>query len=103
MVYGTAQEAMPLAGLTALLLGATGATGKHVLREVVLSERWTRVGEYGRSVTPEAKLPSNHDKLEQKIINFENLEVAGLKDGNWDVIFITYAPGRHPYLVTPLK
>ena len=29
-------------------------------------------------------------KLEQKVIDFEKLEDAGLKDGKWDVVFITF-------------
>ena len=28
-------------------------------------------------------------KLEQKVIDFERLDEAGLKEGNWDVVFIT--------------
>lgn len=75
-------------GLSALVFGATGATGRHVLREVLSSERYTRVGEYGRSVTTEDKLPADHAKLEQKKVDFEKLGGAGLKEGNWDVVLI---------------
>ena len=30
------------------------------------------------------------EKLEQKVIDFERLDEAGLQDGKWDVVFITY-------------
>ncbi|KIP02266.1 hypothetical protein PHLGIDRAFT_122614 [Phlebiopsis gigantea 11061_1 CR5-6] len=80
--------------LTALVLGATGATGRHILNEVLLSERFTRVGEYGRSLTPETKLPQTKGKLEQKKIDFENLDQAAWKQGNWDVVFIALGTTR---------
>ncbi|KAG2111103.1 hypothetical protein DEU56DRAFT_920106 [Suillus clintonianus] len=79
---------------TALILGATGATGKHLLRELLSHNEWSKVGEYSRRVTPEADLPQNRGKLEQKTIDFENLEVAGLKDGRWDVVFVTLGTTR---------
>ncbi|KAG2093142.1 uncharacterized protein F5147DRAFT_425111 [Suillus discolor] len=79
---------------TALILGATGATGRHLLRELLANDQWSKVGEYGRRVTPEADLPQNRGKLEQKTINFENLEAAGLKDGRWDVVFVTLGTTR---------
>ena len=75
-------------GLTALVLGATGATGRHILSEVLLSDRFTRVGEYGRSLTPEERLPQTKGKLEQKKVDFEKLDQAAWKQGNWDVVFI---------------
>ena len=74
---------------TALILGATGATGRHLLRELLSNSEWSKVGEYGRRVTPESSLPENWSKLEQKAIDFENLDAAGLKDGRWDVVFVT--------------
>ncbi|KAG1771493.1 hypothetical protein EDD22DRAFT_1027356 [Suillus occidentalis] len=79
---------------TALILGSTGATGRHLLRELLSSNEWSKVGEYGRRVTPEADLPQNRGKLEQKTIDFENLEAAGLKDGRWDVVFVTLGTTR---------
>ncbi|KAG2057522.1 hypothetical protein BDR06DRAFT_951704 [Suillus hirtellus] len=79
---------------TALILGATGATGRLLLRELLANNQWSKVGEYGRRVTPEADLPQNRGKLEQKTINFENLEAAGLKDGRWDVVFVTLGTTR---------
>ena len=33
------------------------------------------------------------EKLEQKTIDFENLSAAGLKDGKWDVVYVTYVCG----------
>jgi hypothetical protein len=47
---------------------------------------------YFRRVTPEDKLGPGKEKLQQKVIDFEKLNEAGLKDGNWDVVFITYVP-----------
>ncbi|KAG0697933.1 hypothetical protein DFH29DRAFT_878356 [Suillus ampliporus] len=82
------------ASKTALVLGATGATGRHLLRELLASNQWSKVGEYGRRVTPEADLPQNRGTLEQKAIDFENLDAAGLKDGRWDVVFVTLGTTR---------
>jgi len=80
------------AGKSALLLGATGATGKKLLGELLTSNQWTRVGEYGRRVSTPAA--STTGKLEQKVIDFENLGAAGLKDGRWDVVFVTLGTTR---------
>jgi oxidoreductase len=80
------------AGKSALLLGATGATGKKLLGELLANHEWTRVGEYGRRVS--ALPASTTGKLEQKAIDFENLDAAGLKDGRWDVVFVTLGTTR---------
>ena len=77
------------AGLSALILGATGATGKVLLQELLASPSYSSVSEYGRHVTEQEKLVAGKEKLEQKVIDFERLEEAGLKDGKWDVVFIT--------------
>lgn len=76
-------------GISALLLGATGQVGGYLLKELLSSSHFTRVGEYGRRVTDPKSLPTGTDKLEQKIIDFEKLEQSGLQDGKWDVVFIT--------------
>ena len=40
-------------------------------------------------MTPSEDLPARASgKLEQKVIDFERLEEAGLKEGQWDVVFI---------------
>lgn len=83
-----------MSGKSALLIGATGAVGKHVLRELIASKEYTRVGEYGRRVTSKDQLGEGSSKLEQKTLDFEKLEDAGLKDGKWDVVFITYVPSQ---------
>lgn len=75
---------------SALIIGATGATGKHVLAEILASPSFSRVGEYGRRVTPLEKITAGKEKLEQKTVDFEKIEEAGLASGNWDVVFITY-------------
>jgi N-acetyl-gamma-glutamylphosphate reductase len=81
---------MSSTGKSALLIGATGATGKHLLKELLGSPHFTRVGEYGRRVTSLDQLSNGKEKLEQKTIDFENLAGAGLAEGKWDVVFITY-------------
>lgn len=74
---------------SALIFGATGQTGRHLLRELIASPTFTRVCEAGRRVTPAEELPAQASgKLEQKTIDFERLEEAGLKEGQWDVVFI---------------
>lgn len=80
-----------MTGKSALLLGGTGAVGKQLLAELLASDEWTRVGEYGRRVsTP----PSTQTKLEQKVIDFEDLGKANMKAGRWDVVFVTLGTTR---------
>jgi len=74
---------------SALIFGATGQTGRHLLRELIECPKFTRVCEVGRRVTPAEDLPAQASgKLDQKVIDFERLEEAGLKEGKWDVVFI---------------
>ncbi|KAJ7035555.1 hypothetical protein C8F04DRAFT_1182143 [Mycena alexandri] len=73
---------------TALIIGATGQVGGWVLKELLANPLFTRVGEYGRRTTALDGLPTGKDKLEQKKIDFEKIEEAGLRDGKWDVVFI---------------
>lgn len=84
-------------GLSALILGATGATGKALLQELLASPSFTSVSEYGRHITEQEKLAAGKEKLQQKVIDFERLEEAGLKEGKWDVVFITFVliPSGH--------
>jgi len=85
-----------MSGRTALLLGATGAVGKKVLAELLASNEWSKIGEYGRRVTAPENMPpgQREGRLEQKAIDFENLDAAGLKDGRWDVVFVTLGTTR---------
>jgi len=40
-------------------------------------------------VTPAADLPAQgREKLEQKVVDFERIDEAGLKEGQWDVVFV---------------
>ncbi|KAF9446893.1 hypothetical protein P691DRAFT_732389 [Macrolepiota fuliginosa MF-IS2] len=80
---------MPVNPRSALIIGATGQTGRVLLRELLASPQFTKVGEYGRSVTSASDITVGKDKLEQKVINFDKLEEAGLPDGRWDVVYIT--------------
>lgn len=79
-------------GKSALLLGATGAVGKALLTLLLANPAWTRVGEYGRRVTPPTTWSgAPPPKLEQKVIDFEDVEGmrAGMRTGRWDVVFVT--------------
>ncbi|KAJ7708830.1 hypothetical protein B0H17DRAFT_1031011 [Mycena rosella] len=73
---------------TALILGATGQVGGFLLKELLASPHITRVGEFGRRTTSPEGLTVGQDKLEQKTIDFEKPEAAGLRDSTWDVVFI---------------
>ncbi|THH30053.1 hypothetical protein EUX98_g4137 [Antrodiella citrinella] len=81
-------------GKSALLLGASGQVGRHLLQELLQDPQFTRVGEYGRRVTPADKIEVGKDKLEQKVINFDKIEEADMKDGKWDVVYITLGTSR---------
>ncbi|KAF8809520.1 hypothetical protein BYT27DRAFT_7187835 [Phlegmacium glaucopus] len=74
---------------SALIVGATGQTGRHLLQSLLASPHFTRVGEYGRRVTSPNDITAGKDKLEQKVIDFEKIQESGLKQGKWDVVFIT--------------
>ncbi|PFH48650.1 hypothetical protein AMATHDRAFT_64949 [Amanita thiersii Skay4041] len=80
---------------SALIFGATGQVGQQVLREVLASSHFTRVGDYGRRAA--SFEGPGKDKLEQKVVDFEKLgqkgedgEEArkGVREGNWDVVFV---------------
>ncbi|PSR78276.1 hypothetical protein PHLCEN_2v7472 [Hermanssonia centrifuga] len=78
-----------MSGQSALILGATGATGKHLLKELISSSHFTKIGEYGRRVTPQSQIPATN-KLEQKVVDFETINRTAFQNDRWDVIFITY-------------
>jgi len=80
-----------MSGQSALLLGASGQTGRHLLKHLLASPNFSQVAEYGRKLTdPDsiAVLPGK-EKLVQKAVDFEKLGEAGLAEGRWDVVFIT--------------
>ena len=79
-----------VASQSALIIGATGQTGRHLLKTLLASPHFTHVSEYGRRVTPKDEITTGIDKLEQKVIDFEKLQDSGLSQGKWDVVFITY-------------
>lgn len=85
-------------GKSALILGATGAVGRHLLRELISTPYFTRVGEFGRRVTAldSPYVPPSQEskeKLKQGVVDFEKLsqesEGKKLKEDDWDVVFIT--------------
>lgn len=78
-----------LTGKSAVIIGATGQVGRQVLKNLLASSEFTRVGEYGRRVTPADQITTGKDKLEQKVIDFEKITESRLKEGKWDVVYIT--------------
>ncbi|KJA28200.1 hypothetical protein HYPSUDRAFT_34582 [Hypholoma sublateritium FD-334 SS-4] len=74
---------------SALIIGATGQTGRHLLKTLLASPHISHVSEYGRRLTPKDEITTGADKLEQKVIDFEKLQDSGLSNGKWDVVFIT--------------
>jgi uncharacterized protein YbjT (DUF2867 family) len=56
---------------TALLLGATGLTGSFLLQELLQNNNYSTIHVYVRT-----KLNIQHEKLQQHIINFDELETA---------------------------
>ena len=53
---------------TALLAGATGLVGSHILQRLLADSAWTQVVTIGRRL-----IPQRHDKLEQRIVDFDSL------------------------------
>jgi len=76
-----------MTGQSALLIGATGQVGGHLLKELLSSEHFTKVGEYGRRVTQDVS--AGKDKLEQKVIDFEKIQPGEWGHSKWDVVFVT--------------
>ena len=71
---------------SALILGATGAVGRHILSGLLASPEYTRVGEFGRRVTSFDNPPEK--LVQRKVPDFDKIEeVEGIKDG-WDVVLI---------------
>ncbi|TCD70173.1 hypothetical protein EIP91_004643 [Steccherinum ochraceum] len=83
-----------MSGKSALIIGATGQVGRHLLQELLQDPTVTRVGEYGRRVTPLEAIKAGKEKLVQKCVNFEKIDEEGLKDGKWDVVYITLGTTR---------
>lgn len=65
---------------TALLAGATGLVGSHVLPLLLADDTWTHVVTVGRR-----SVPHSHEKLEQRILDLGALEAVDLP--NADDIF----------------
>ncbi|KAB5594259.1 Oxidoreductase HTATIP2 [Ceratobasidium theobromae] len=84
-----------MSGQSALLVGATGATGRHVLKELLKDPQFTRVGEFGRRSLPDSQLEGvDTSKLVRKIVDFEKLDEKEWKEGRWDVVLITLGTTR---------
>jgi len=76
-----------MTGQSALLIGATGQVGGHLLKELLASEHFTKVGEYGRRLTQD--VTAGKDKLEQKVIDFDKIQPGEWAHSKWDVVFVT--------------
>lgn len=99
----------------ALVLGSTGQVGQHILKELLLSSSYTRVGEYARRPTDLKAFAARYAELEGKTgladgtgagagagaggklrqvpIDFEKLVdgeagETGKFRGDWDVVFV---------------
>lgn len=59
----------PASTRTALLAGATGLVGSHVLEELLADPTWARVVTVGRRATDR-----HHEKLEQRIVDLSAIE-----------------------------
>ena len=57
---------------TALLAGATGLVGGHVLEQLLADDTWSRVVTVGRRTTAQ-----HHEKLEQRIVDLGGLAAQG--------------------------
>ncbi len=58
---------------TALIAGASGLVGRHLLDELLAAQEYGRVVSLGRR-----RLPLEHPKLRQEVVDFAALEPAGL-------------------------
>lgn len=62
---------------TALLAGATGLVGSHVLPLLLADDTWTHVVTVGRR-----SVPHSHEKLEQRILDLGALEAVDLPNAD---------------------
>ncbi|XP_023336419.1 oxidoreductase HTATIP2 [Eurytemora carolleeae] len=70
---------------TTLLLGATGETGKELLKQLAASQTITKVISVGRRLVD---LPGEgFDKIEQRIVDFDNLDKHEIDFKNIDKAF----------------
>jgi len=81
---------------SALILGATGAVGRHLLIELLASSEYSQVTELGRKVTTfqEGHQILGREKLKQKVIDFEKIDQEGLSEGSYDAVYITLGTTR---------
>lgn len=77
---------MSEAGKKALIIGATGAVGKALLREVLLADTYKSVTTIGRR---EVKLDDSvpQSKLVQKTVDFDNLEASRSELTGYEDVF----------------
>jgi len=85
-----------MANRSALIIGATGAVGRHLLSELLASSEYSQVTEVGRRVTAfqEGQSIPGKDKLVQKVVNFDKIDQEGLSEANYDAVYITLGTTR---------
>jgi len=75
--------------MSAILLGATGLVGKHLLPSLLASSEFNRVGECGRRMTTPAPTTPETKTFSQHTVDFENLSASSFGESPWDVVYIT--------------
>jgi uncharacterized protein YbjT (DUF2867 family) len=66
-----------LSSRTALVAGATGLVGSHLVRRLLAAETWARVVTVGRRPLESRRRPGqalDHPKLEQRLADFDHLD-----------------------------
>jgi len=68
-------------GRTAVVVGATGATGRQVVRELLASDRWSRVTAISRRPQDlgEGLGPQEQAKLQQEVLSFSEQDAEALQ------------------------
>jgi len=81
---------------SALIIGATGAVGRHLLTELLASSEYNHVTELGRRVTSfqEGQSVPGKEKLKQKVVDFDKIDQEGLSDAKYDAVYITLGTTR---------
>jgi uncharacterized protein YbjT (DUF2867 family) len=59
---------------TALVVGGSGLVGNYLIEALLHDNRYRKIISLGRS-----ELPIQNDKLEQKVVDFDNLELSGFE------------------------
>ncbi|KAG0068501.1 hypothetical protein BGZ92_004883 [Podila epicladia] len=77
-----------------LILGGTGAVGKYLVRDALASNSFTKVLTLGRRTVPTDDSYQNQQLLEQKTVDFDNVEGSFPTSDLPQVVFLTLATTR---------